>query len=82
VRELDGTRLIDAASGWHDHGAGDFSSIHHYPAPMCGISGLNDSHLSYDNRRIAFQSEFGGLGLLPAQEKFEALILILPAEAY
>lgn len=25
VRKLDPTRLIDATSGWYDHGAGDFS---------------------------------------------------------
>jgi hypothetical protein len=27
IRELDPTRLIDAVSGWHDHGAGDFSVV-------------------------------------------------------
>lgn len=25
VKELDPTRLVDSTSGWHDHGAGDFS---------------------------------------------------------
>jgi len=25
VRELDPTRLVDATTGWYDHGAGDFS---------------------------------------------------------
>jgi hypothetical protein len=25
VRELDPTRLVNAVSGWHDHGAGDYS---------------------------------------------------------
>lgn len=29
VRSLDPTRLIDAVSGWNDHGAGDFSDDHH-----------------------------------------------------
>ena len=30
VRVLDGTRLIDHASGWHDQGGGDFASHHVY----------------------------------------------------
>lgn len=29
VRTMDPTRLIDAVSGWNDHGAGDFSDNHH-----------------------------------------------------
>lgn len=29
VKSLDPTRLVDAVSGWHDHGAGDFSDNHH-----------------------------------------------------
>ena len=30
VRRADPTRLIDAASGWHDQGAGDIRSMHRY----------------------------------------------------
>ena len=30
VRELDATRPVDAASGWHDQGAGDLVSVHRY----------------------------------------------------
>ena len=30
LRELDPTRLIDSASGWHDQGCGDFCSRHVY----------------------------------------------------
>jgi len=30
VKNLDGTRLIDHASGWHDQGCGDFCSKHIY----------------------------------------------------
>lgn len=30
VRELDGTRLIDSASGWFDRNQGDFKSEHNY----------------------------------------------------
>lgn len=33
TRELDNTRLIDAASGWHDYGGGDFADAHRYPGP-------------------------------------------------
>ena len=25
VRSLDPTRLVDSTTGWHDHGAGDYS---------------------------------------------------------
>ncbi|MDZ4044479.1 MAG: glycoside hydrolase family 2 TIM barrel-domain containing protein [Rhodoglobus sp.] len=30
TRELDPTRLVDHASGWHDQGGGDFRSLHVY----------------------------------------------------
>ena len=30
VRELDPTRTVDHASGWHDQGAGDLTSLHVY----------------------------------------------------
>ncbi|KAI7050486.1 hypothetical protein KC352_g45758, partial [Hortaea werneckii] len=36
VRQLDPTRLVDAVSGWYDHGAGDFDDNHHYANPQCG----------------------------------------------
>lgn len=36
VKSLDPTRLVDATSGWHDSGAGDFSDNHHVSAVyMC-----------------------------------------------
>ena len=67
VFDLDPTRLIDSASGWHDNGAGHFSSNHNYPMPYCGV--VEDSHhenpgisVGWDRRRTALQSEFGGLG--------------------
>lgn len=34
VREMDGTRTIDAASGWFDQGVGDYRSIHNYFVPL------------------------------------------------
>lgn len=29
VKQWDPTRLVDATSGWHDHGAGDYHDNHH-----------------------------------------------------
>ncbi len=34
IKELDGTRLIDHASGWFDQRIGDFESIHNYFHPL------------------------------------------------
>ncbi|WWC66272.1 uncharacterized protein I206_100173 [Kwoniella pini CBS 10737] len=62
VRNLDPTRLIDATSGWHDHGAGDYSDNHHYPDPQCGMPNAENPSGPYDPARIGFQGEFGGLG--------------------
>lgn len=54
VRELDPTRLVDAASGWFDQGAGDLSSNHVYVGPALP---------PLDGKRAAAVTEFGGLGL-------------------
>lgn len=66
VRSLDPTRLINAVSGWTDHGAGDFDDNHHYSTPQCGSpfwsnqgSGYDSA---YDRTRIGLQGEFGGIG--------------------
>lgn len=37
VRRLDPTRLVDSTTGWHDHGAGDFS-VCLSPFPLCRFS--------------------------------------------
>lgn len=55
TRELDPTRLIDHASGWHDQGAGDFQSLHIYFRPF-------RSPRRRDRRALAL-SEFGGYSL-------------------
>ncbi|MCH5191864.1 MAG: glycoside hydrolase family 2 [Oscillospiraceae bacterium] len=34
VKQFDPTRLVDHASGWYDHGAGDFNSMHKYVVPV------------------------------------------------
>ena len=53
VRRLDGSRLIDSASGWTDFDTGDLRDIHNYPEPKMPES---------DGRRALVLGEFGGLG--------------------
>ncbi|KAL4921351.1 glycoside hydrolase superfamily [Aspergillus aurantiobrunneus] len=62
VRELDPSRLIVSVSGWHDHGAGDWSDNHHYANPQCGTPFWSYPSHPYDPERIGIQGEFGGLG--------------------
>ncbi|KAF2835542.1 glycoside hydrolase family 2 protein [Patellaria atrata CBS 101060] len=62
VRKLDPYRLIDATSGWHDHGAGDIHDNHHYANPQCGSPFYSILSTPYDPKRIGFQGEFGGIG--------------------
>ncbi|KAI2605691.1 glycoside hydrolase family 2 protein [Hypoxylon fragiforme] len=62
IRELDPTRFIDATTGWHDHGAGDFHDNHHYANPQCGTPFYSIQSTPYDSNRIAIQGEFGGIG--------------------
>ncbi|KAJ5122027.1 hypothetical protein N7448_003157 [Penicillium atrosanguineum] len=62
VKQLDPTRLIDSTTGWYDHGAGDFSDNHHYANPQCGTPFYSINSSPYDETRIGFQGEFGGLG--------------------
>jgi len=54
TRELDATRIVNAASGWTDRGTGDVHDIHHYPAP---------SIPPLEEKRAVVLGEFGGLGL-------------------
>ncbi|EFQ31289.1 glycosyl hydrolase family 2 [Colletotrichum graminicola] len=62
VRKIDPTRLIDANSGWYDHGFGDYSDNHHYANPQCGTPFYSLASSPYDASRIGFQGEFGGIG--------------------
>jgi hypothetical protein len=55
TRELDPTRLVDHASGWHDQGAGDLQSLHIYFRPF-------RTPRRRDDRALAL-SEFGGYSL-------------------
>ncbi|RDA86993.1 hypothetical protein CP532_6697 [Ophiocordyceps camponoti-leonardi (nom. inval.)] len=68
VRAIDSTRLIDSASGWVDHGFGDFSDNHHYANPQCGTPFYSLASPPYDAKRIGFQGEFGGIGHTPTIE--------------
>ncbi|KAI0134777.1 family 2 glycosyl hydrolase, partial [Xylariales sp. AK1849] len=62
AKELDPTRLVDATTGWYDHGAGDFSDNHHYANPQCGTPFYSLDSRPWDPTRIAIQGEFGGIG--------------------
>jgi len=54
IEQHDPTRLVNAASGWHDLGVGDVHDIHVYPGPA--------APQREDDRAIVL-GEFGGLGL-------------------
>ncbi len=54
VRQLDPTRLVNEASGWHHKGFGDVVDMHKYPGPASPEPEPN---------RAAVLGEFGGLGL-------------------
>ena len=54
IRKMDGTRLVDSASGWIDQGCGDFSSKHVYFRKYR----YDDDKLG----RAVVLSEFGGIG--------------------
>jgi hypothetical protein len=54
VKELDLTRLVSNASGWHDRRCGDIVDLHKYPGPGCPPP---------EPARAAVLGEFGGLGL-------------------
>ncbi|KAI1802143.1 glycoside hydrolase family 2 protein [Daldinia bambusicola] len=62
IKTLDPTRFVDATTGWNDHGAGDWHDNHHYANPQCGTPFYSIASTPYDNRRIAIQGEFGGIG--------------------
>ncbi len=52
TKEIDSTRVIDHASGWHDQGIGDFKSLHIYFRPY---------KFNKDKKnRAVILSEFGG----------------------
>lgn len=54
IKALDGSRLVDNASGWTDQKAGDLVDAHSYPGPDAPAP---------EAKRAAVLGEFGGLGL-------------------
>jgi beta-galactosidase/beta-glucuronidase len=58
VRELDPSRTVDHASGWHDQGAGDLTSLHVYLRPFR----LPRRRRRTADRAIAL-TEYGGYSL-------------------
>ncbi|ESK83675.1 glycoside hydrolase family 2 protein [Moniliophthora roreri MCA 2997] len=63
---LAGHQLINAISGWNDLGQGapgDFHDNHHYSTPQCGTPFSSLASTPYDEARIGFQGEFGGVGV-------------------
>ncbi len=66
ARRLDSTRIIDAASGWFDHGTGDLKSVHNYFRRLTCPSTSSTTQKSPVNRtgiRAAAITEYGGLAL-------------------
>lgn len=51
TRDIDPTRTVDHASGWHDQGGGDINSMHVY---------FKKVHLNKDKNRAVCLTEFGG----------------------
>jgi len=62
IRGIDPTRLINAVSGWNDHGFGDYHDNHNYAHPQCGTPFYSLPKTPYDPERIGFQGEYGGIG--------------------
>ena len=59
LRTLDGTRLVDEASGWFDQGGGDVHSLHNYFYPL---------RIRPQKRTVAL-SEYGGIAWpMPGRE--------------
>ena len=63
IKALDPTRLVNAVTGWNDHGAGDVHDNHHYPDDQCGTPWYSTASTPTDPKRINIQGEFGGIGL-------------------
>ena len=53
IRQIDPARILDAASGWFDQGAGDLRSVHNY---------FRKLKIEKDKRAFVI-SEYGGFGL-------------------
>ncbi|HSE70890.1 MAG TPA: glycoside hydrolase family 2 TIM barrel-domain containing protein [Nocardioidaceae bacterium] len=63
LTELDPTRTIDHASGWHDQGAGDLRSLHVYARRFMVPSREHWRRWLRRGRRALVLSEYGGYSL-------------------
>ena len=61
TKDLDGTRTVDHASGWHDQGGGDIRSLHVY---------FKKVHLPKDKKRAVCLTEFGGYSFKDEHHSF------------
>ncbi len=61
IRSLDPTRILDAASGWFDQGAGDLRSVHNYFRKLI---------VEKDSRAFVI-SEYGGFGLFEKEHSIQ-----------
>lgn len=61
TKDVDGTRYVDHASGWHDQGGGDINSMHVYFKPV---------KLVKDSKRVVCLTEFGGYSYKDMQHSF------------
>ncbi|MDR2172129.1 MAG: hypothetical protein LBP59_18445 [Planctomycetaceae bacterium] len=59
ARQLDQSRLINAASGWNDFNVGDLKDAHKFPGPETPVM---------DNIRCGVIGSFGGITLVAPQE--------------
>ena len=63
LKLTDPTRLVDAASGWFDRGAGDFQSKHIYAIKLRGSPGSSTRRRGRLDQRAFALTEFGGYSL-------------------
>ncbi len=61
TKQLDPTRTVDHASGWHDQGGGDIKSLHVY---------FKSVHFKNDKKRVTCLTEFGGYVYKDMQHSF------------
>lgn len=61
TKDIDPTRTVDHASGWHDQGGGDINSMHVY---------FKKVRLNKDSKRAVCLTEFGGYSYKDADHSF------------
>ena len=61
TKDIDPTRTVDHASGWHDQGGGDINSMHVY---------FKKVRLNKDDKRAVCLTEFGGYSYKDMEHSF------------